>query len=83
MSDLTNASAEMKIVGVVHVDVDGATYSSGAQAGAEYHARQKGVAFSYSAFEKPDLEQADNCPTLRVSLTHGLPNWGYTIWLVG
>ena len=74
---------EKKIVGIVHVDVDGATYSSGAQAGAEYHARQKGVAFSYATLEKPDLEQADNCPTLRVSMTHGLPNWGYTIWLVG
>jgi hypothetical protein len=74
---------EMKIVGIVHVDVDGATYSAGAQAGAEHHARQNGVAFSYSALEKPDFERADSCPTMRMSMTNGLPSWGYTVWLVG
>ena len=73
----------MKIVGIVHVDVDGATYSEGARVGAEYHARQKGVAFSYGALEKPDIERADNCPTMHMSMTYGLPSWGYTVWLVG
>ena len=74
---------EMQIVGIVHVDVDGATYSEGARAGAEHHARQKGVAFSYGALEKPDFARADNCPTMRMSMAYGLPSWGYTVWLVG
>ncbi len=74
---------EMQIVGIVHVDVDGATYSYAALADAEHHARQKGVTFSYGALEKPELERADNCTTLHLSLTNGLPSWGYTFWLVG
>ena len=74
---------EMQIVGIVHVDVDGATYSEGARSGAEHHARQKGLKFSYGALEKPGLERADSCPTFRLSLTNGLPSWGYTVWLVG
>jgi hypothetical protein len=73
----------MKIVGIVHVDVDGATYSTAARAEAEYHARQKGVSFLYGELKKPDLERADNCPTMHVSMAGGLPNWGYTVWLVG
>ena len=74
---------EMQIVGIVHVDVDGATYSEGARAGAEHHARQKGVAFSYGALKKPDYARADNCPTMRMSMTCGLPSWCYIVWLVG
>ena len=74
---------EMQIVGIVHVSVDGATYSDDALAGAEYHARQKGVTFSHGALKKPEHERADNCSTLRLSLTWGLPSWGYTVWLVG
>jgi len=74
---------EMQIVGIVRVAVDGATYSEGACAGAEHHARQKGVTFSYGALEKPDFERADNCPTMHMSMTNGIPAWGYTVWLVG
>ena len=36
---------EQKIVGVIHVDVDAATYAEGARVGAEAHARSKGIAF--------------------------------------
>jgi hypothetical protein len=74
---------ELKIVGIVHVDVDGATYSESARAGAEAHAREVGVAFLHSMATQPELEKSENCVTLRLSMTAGLPNWGYTIWLVG
>jgi len=74
---------EMQIVGIVHVDVDGVTYSEAARAGAEHHARQKGVAFSFSALEKPDFARADNCPTMRMSMINGIPSWVYIVWLVG
>jgi hypothetical protein len=74
---------EQKIVGVVHVHVDSATYSEGARVGGEAHARSKGIAFSYSMSTQPDLDKSDNCVTLEMSMAYGLPNWGYTIWLVG
>ncbi len=74
---------EMQIVGIVHVDVDGATYSEGARAGAEHHARQKGVSLSYGALMKPAYARADNCPTTRVSLPYGLTTWGYPVRPLG
>ena len=74
---------ELKIVGVVHVDVDGATYAEAARVGAEAHARSKGVRFAYSMATQPELDKSDDCVTLHTSMTYGLPNWGYTIWLVG
>ncbi len=74
----------MKIVGVVHVDVDGATYATAALAGAEYHARSAGLKFCYGLTgSKPELEECENLPTLHMTMTTGLPNWGYTVWLVG
>ena len=74
----------MKIVGVVHVDVDGATYATAARAGAEHHARSAGLKFCYGLTgSKPELEECENLPTLHMSMTTGLPNWGYTVWLVG
>jgi len=74
---------KQKIVGVIHVDVDAATYAERARVGAEAHARSKGIAFSYSMSTQPDLDKSDNCVTLHMSMAYGLPNWGYTIWLVG
>ena len=74
---------ELKIVGIVHVDVDGATYADGARVGAEAHARAKGVRFAQSLSTPPQLEKSEDCVTLHMSMTSGLPNWGYTIWLVG
>ena len=74
---------QQKIVGIVHVDVDAATYSESARVGAEAHARSKGIGFAYSMATQPELEKSENCVTLRLSMTAGLPNWGYTIWLVG
>jgi len=75
---------EMQIIGCVHVDVDGATYSTAAREAAEYYARQKGLKFSYGMTgSRPELEQADNFQTLSMSMTAGLPSWGYTVWLVG
>ena len=74
----------MKIVGIVHVDVDGATYATAARSAAEYHARSVGLKFSYGRTgSKPELEECENLPTLHMSMTTGLPNWGYTVWLVG
>lgn len=73
----------MKIVGVVHVDVDGATYSTAAQSAAEYHARSVGLKFCYGMTTKPKIEECENLPTLHMSMTSGLPSWGYTVWLVG
>ena len=74
----------MKIVGVVHVDVDGATYATDARTAAEYHARSAGLKFYYGLTgAKPKIEERENLPTLHMSMTTGLPNWGYTVWLVG
>lgn len=74
----------MKIVGVVHVDVDGATYATAARAAAEYHARSKGLKFNYGLTgAKPELDEVEGLPTLHMSMTTGLPNWGYTVWLLG
>jgi len=72
-----------KIVGVVHVDVDGATYSESARVGAEAHARSKGIGFAYSMATQPELEKSENCVTLRLSTTAGRPNWAYSLGLVG
>ena len=75
---------KMKIVGMVNVDVDGATYSRDAAFAAEHHARSKGLQFVHSVLgRKPDLEECENLPTLHTSLAYGLPSWGYTFYLVG
>tara|TARA_X000001382_G_C3054608_1_gene142259 strand:- start:228 stop:470 length:243 start_codon:yes stop_codon:yes gene_type:complete len=79
---------EMQIVGVVHVSVDGATYSCDAQIAAEDFAREKGLKFRDSCtladlHRHPHPGRADDCTTLHLSLTNGLPSWGYTFWLVG
>ena len=75
---------EMQIIGCVHVDVDGATYSTAARAAAEDYARQTGLKFSYGKVGAcPELEQADNFQMLSISMTAGLPSWCYAVWLVG
>ena len=76
--------APINIVGIVHVDVDGSTYSTAARSAAEYHARSVGLKFNYGLCgSKPELVECENLPTLHMSMTSGLPNWGYTVWLVG
>ena len=74
---------KMKIVGMVDVAVDGATYSRGAQMTAEHHARSMGLQFVHSVLgRKPELEEAENFPKMHMCMTNGLPSWSYTIWLV-
>ena len=74
---------KLKIVGMVDVDVDAATYSQTACVQAEEYARSVGVKFLHATLDTPNLDKAEDCVRLRVTMPYGIPSWSYTVWLVG
>lgn len=74
---------ELKVIGVIHIDVDGSQYSAQAESAAEGLARKHFLPYAKllpyddrppTAEERahPDYKSVSGC------MTRGLPTWGYS-----